>query len=323
MAGRGGPAHLAAALFLAVSGAQAASYGIVLDCGSTGTRVNIFYWEDPGGAVSQFTPTDELDEAALKASPGISSFSESPELLTDYFRPLLEQAARWVPAVLIPNTRVRALATAGMRLLSSTDQSAIWAGVQAAISNSSFAFEHGDAMTISGGYEGIFGWLSLRAILGVTGDEIGSLDLGGASTQITFPPPNGNILASAYEIGQVSGGYERIYSQSYMRFGQDQALLRAAELLVEDSGGLGTASMANPCFNAGYAVNLSVCSAGGCALRPFHGAPNHSACVALTARLLHRDYECLMPPCAVLGTYQPAVTRATRFYAYSAYVKEA
>ena len=82
MVGRGDPAPLAAALFLAVGGAQAASYGIVLDCGSTGTRVNIFYWEDPGGAVSQFTPTDELDEAALKASPGISSFSENPELLT-------------------------------------------------------------------------------------------------------------------------------------------------------------------------------------------------------------------------------------------------
>ena len=176
-------------------------------------------------------------------------------------------------------------------------------------------------MTISGGYEGIFGWLSLRAILGITGDEIGSLDLGGASTQLTFSPPDGNILASAYDIGQVSaGGSEQVYSQSYMRFGQDQALLRAAELLVEGNGGLGTSSVANPCFNAGYAANLSVCSAGGCALRPFHGAPNHSACVALTAQLLHRDYECLMPPCAMLGIYQPAVSRATRFYAYSAYV---
>ena len=54
----------------------------------------------------------------LEASPGISSFVSDPAGATPYFAALPRQAARWVPADKAPVTKVRALATAGMRLLS-------------------------------------------------------------------------------------------------------------------------------------------------------------------------------------------------------------
>eukprot|EP00664_Eupelagonemidae_sp_cell27_P009769 gene9769-3248_t len=98
----------------------------------------------------------------------------------------------------------------------------------------------------------------------ITNDStVGGLDMGGASTQITFAPANGVIVQDAYHIAQ-GGEASRVYSHSYMRSGVDQAALRYARVLAGAAPGANGTSLRSPCHNAGYAANVSVpCGGGG------------------------------------------------------------
>ena len=296
-------------------------WGIVVDCGSSGTRVHIYSWS--GSEIQEFTPPTPGDEALLSKTPGISTFATDPHGVIAYFSPLLVQAARWVPSAAQPLTRVRPLATAGMRLLSEAEQEPIWTAIDEAIDAS--AFMVGGSMTIAGEYEGLFNWLAIQHILGESASSdttFGGLDLGGVSTQITFRPTSGVILQSAYRL-VVNGSAARVYSHSYMRSGQTAAMLRVAQLLTDRDGSMDVyKSISTPCANAGLNVNYTVsCAAHGgpsTCMRQLVGAGDHNACRVLTDALLNRDNECLLPPCAAQGEYQPPPTGVT-FYAVSAF----
>lgn len=175
-------------------------WGIVLDCGSSGTRAHIFSWQDEASTISEFFPTSKEDEDLLRLKPGISSFATNPEGVREYITPLLEQVTRWVPREEQTATQLRAFATAGMRLLDAPVQEAIWAVLRDQFGKCPFAFESVDAATISGNYEGLFGWLAAREVLAPSGPSFGMLDLGGASTQIAFAPETGMILEDAYRV---------------------------------------------------------------------------------------------------------------------------
>jgi len=315
-----------AALLSPAAATSNVSWGIVMDCGSTGTRVRLYSWP-ASGEVSEFEPDDPDDQAALETTPGISSFASSPDGVADYLRPLLVQAARWVPAAAQASTRVRALATAGMRLLSEQEQAPIWAAAAAVIQAAPFSDDVA-ARTISGEYEGLFNWLSIRYILSRhpradLGDDalFGGLDLGGASTQITFVPSSGVILQDAYRV-TINGTTERVYSHSYMRSGQDQAQQRLAQRASDaDGSDAPFKALPSPCFNPGLALNFTVrCGtdgAGSC-VRQLVGGGNYTACRALATQLLELGSECLLSPCAAHGVYQPPPA-GVALYAVSAF----
>lgn len=334
---------LITALFSPVVGAVNAtnvSWGIVIDCGSSGTRVRLYSWRGPADDVSEFVPEDPGDQAALETTPGISSFAGSPDGVADYLRPLLAQAARWVPAASQPSTRVRALATAGMRLLSEQEQAPIWEAAAAVIREAPFSDDVA-ARTISGEYEGLFNWLSIRYLgdLGLLRGDVGGdgsapfggLDLGGASTQITFVPTSGVILGDAYRV-TLNGTTQRVYSHSYMRSGQDQAQQRLAQRAADaDGSDAPFKALPSPCFNRGLSLNFTVrcgndtrttdgaegAGAGSC-VRELVGRGDYAQCSVLVTELLALDNECLLTPCAAHGVYQPPPA-GVAFYAVSAF----
>ena len=318
--------------FLPALVAASWSYGIIADCGSTGTRVYIYKWSDTE-PLTEFIPVKQEDEDLLSKTPGISSFTGRPrDEIVSYFAPLLAQAARWVPAEAQPLTTVRALGTAGMRLLSEEEQTPIWAGIDAAIAASDFKFEVGNSQTLGGEYEGIFLWLAMslireRAPEAAPSALFGGLDLGGASTQITFPPASGVILGDAFRL-LVNGSATRLYSHSYMRSGQNQAIQRYAQALSDHDGcPAAFAALSSPCGNPGLDTNVTVSCApqGGPAqcVRRLVGTGDWSACKAHTNALLGLDNECLLHPCAAHGVYQPPLVQVTLYgvsaFFYTAY----
>ncbi|XP_051496873.1 ectonucleoside triphosphate diphosphohydrolase 4-like isoform X1 [Apus apus] len=207
------------------------NYGIVVDCGSSGSRIFVYCWPRHNG-----NPHDLLDikqmrdrdrkPVVMKIKPGISEFASSPEKVSDYISPLLSFAAEHVPRAKHKETPLYILCTAGMRILPESQQKAILEDLLTDIPvQFDFLFSDSHAEVISGKQEGVYAWIGINFVLGrfehtddedeavvevqVPGSEhreavfrkrtVGILDMGGVSTQIAYEVPKTVSFASSQQ----------------------------------------------------------------------------------------------------------------------------
>ncbi|KAL5532849.1 YND1 [Sanghuangporus sanghuang] len=190
-------------------------FGIVIDAGSSGSRLQIYSWRDPRLVRQEEGPkayyslsqvgkgTENPDDWVRKVEPGISSFAENPDDVAGHLAPLLDHAREHIPPSLHHETPIFLLATAGMRLLPPAQQDAVLnAACDFIRFHSHFKVEDVTASghcgssvrIISGEEEGLFGWIAVNYLMDqFTGNDdepttYGFLDMGGASTQIAFEP---------------------------------------------------------------------------------------------------------------------------------------
>nr|XP_038022959.1 ectonucleoside triphosphate diphosphohydrolase 4 isoform X2 [Anas platyrhynchos] len=241
------------------------NYGIVVDCGSSGSRIFVYCWPRHNG-----NPHDLLDikqmrdknrkPVVMKIKPGISEFANSPEKVSDYISPLLSFAAEHVPRAKHKETPLYILCTAGMRILPESQQKAILEDLLTDIPvHFDFLFSDSHAEVISGKQEGVYAWIGINFVLGrfehtddedeaivevhVPGSEnkeaifrkrtVGILDMGGVSTQIAYEVPKTeevakNLLAE-FNLGcdahQTEHVY-RVYVATFLGFGGNAARQR-------------------------------------------------------------------------------------------------
>ncbi|XP_041956624.1 ectonucleoside triphosphate diphosphohydrolase 4 isoform X1 [Alosa sapidissima] len=204
------------------------NYGLVIDCGSSGSRVFVYCWPRHNG-----NPHDLLDirqmrdqhrkPVVMKIKPGISEFATTPEKASDYIYPLLSFAAQHIPKFKHQETPLYILCTAGMRLLPESQQEAILEDLRTDIPvHFNFLFSDSHVEVISGKQEGVYAWIGINFVLGrfnhgdhdgeavvevqvPGGDQqeamvrkrtAGVLDMGGVSTQIAFEVPKSVSFAS-------------------------------------------------------------------------------------------------------------------------------
>ncbi|NXX34167.1 ENTP7 diphosphohydrolase, partial [Nicator chloris] len=201
------------------------NYGVVVDCGSSGSRVFVYFWPPHNG-----NPHDLLDIKQMrdrssrpvvkKIKPGISVTAAAPEQATPYLRPLLRFAAAHVPARKHKETPLYILCTAGMRLLPERQQAAILDDLVANVPlEFDFLFSKSHAEVISGKQEGVYAWIGINFVLGRFDHEdeedavvtvalgaqgksvvrkrtVGILDMGGASLQIAYEVPDSGAISS-------------------------------------------------------------------------------------------------------------------------------
>ncbi|KZP17865.1 hypothetical protein FIBSPDRAFT_792653 [Athelia psychrophila] len=193
-------------------------FGIVIDAGSSGSRLQIYSWKDPRSTLAEgdsrllhTLPKVEKgvqigEEWVSKVEPGLSTFADDPEGVGEYLAPLINHARAHIPPSAHANTPIFLLATAGMRLLTPHQQAHV---LQSScdylrllstfrIDDPSPAGPCGSSVRIiTGEEEGLFGWIAVNYLMdGFTGQETpgidrttyGFLDMGGASTQIAFEP---------------------------------------------------------------------------------------------------------------------------------------
>ncbi|NWW87473.1 ENTP4 diphosphohydrolase, partial [Rhynochetos jubatus] len=207
------------------------NYGIVVDCGSSGSRIFVYCWPRHNG-----NPHDLLDikqmrdknrkPVVMKIKPGISEFASSPEKVSDYISPLLSFAAEHVPRAKHKETPLYILCTAGMRILPESQQKAILEDLLTDIPvHFDFLFSDSHAEVISGKQEGVYAWIGINFVLGrfehtddedeaivevhIPGSEnkesifrkrtVGILDMGGVSTQIAYEVPKTVSFASSQQ----------------------------------------------------------------------------------------------------------------------------
>ncbi|XP_035658879.1 ectonucleoside triphosphate diphosphohydrolase 8-like, partial [Branchiostoma floridae] len=294
-------------------------YGVMFDAGSSGTRVYVYRWDQNNLPTKTADMTEMTITGTNRVRPGISSYvTDPPSVKTDLVR-LLNSAATVVPQELQGLTPVYLKATAGMRLLEPNDVDAIFDQINQLFEDSSqnpFKFERGWAKVISGEEEGVFGWITVNFLRGVFDsnsdqETVGALDLGGASTQITFVP-EGQIFANLFPLSISASRYD-LYTNSYLKFGQDQFRLQLYGLLYDQAADK-NAYIDNPCDLVGYNTTEDL---GENRTAKIQGTANNQQCGVLVRQLLALDDTCYTEPCAIAGVYQPPV-EGTVFYGTSA-----
>ncbi|XP_025954604.1 ectonucleoside triphosphate diphosphohydrolase 3 isoform X2 [Dromaius novaehollandiae] len=306
-------------------------YGIVLDAGSSRTTVYVYEWpaekENDTGVVSQ------IFKCSVKG-PGISSYENNPGALAKPFDDCLNKVKERIPIHLHKNTSAYLGATAGMRLLRLQNETAA-NGVLASIQNYFRAqpFEFRGAQIITGPEEGLYGWITANYLMGnflernlwrtwvhpYRKETMGALDLGGASTQISFIPedfqdnPNSTLQVKLY-------GYDyNVYTHSFQCYGRDEAEKRLLALLLQKSRA--SSSVDNPCYPQNYETAFtmkyfcdSLCTQ---SLRPanyypnqlvkFHGTGDPGLCQEMVSLLFNFTACRDRGECPFNGIHQPKV----------------
>ena len=189
--------------------------------------------------------------------------------VADHMMPAFDYAGKVVPSTFHDTTRVWYAATAGMRLLTITEQDAIYDALyQGLMDRSDFVFRgmrRDDIGTLSGDLEGFYGAVAANYLKGTinaaleldhmpTTDiprspaaPIGALDMGGSSTQIVFLPrhhvddveeescanPEENCMNPRKQpAGRMEG--RDFFATSYLSYGVDQFRERLWNTWIEE-----------------------------------------------------------------------------------------
>lgn len=146
-------------------------YGIVIDCGSSGSRVYVYQWPTHSGNPKELLQIEQLMDArgrpiVKKITPGLSTFGDNPSSSSTYIRPLLTYAAQHIPEEKHSETLLYILATAGMRVLPESTQRRILDELQTSIPKDfKFVVADNHFEVITGKQEGVYGWISVNYIL--------------------------------------------------------------------------------------------------------------------------------------------------------------
>uniref|UniRef100_A0A8C5WAK5 nucleoside diphosphate phosphatase n=1 Tax=Leptobrachium leishanense TaxID=445787 RepID=A0A8C5WAK5_9ANUR len=212
-----------------------ATYGIVFDAGSTGTRIHIYTFTQR----TTGTMLHLVGEVFESVKPGLSAFADRPHKCTDTVRSLLDLAQTVIPDTHWHRTTVIFKATAGLRLLPQHQAQALLSEVRSVLHASPFLVPDDSVSILSGSDEGILAWIAVNLLTGrLDGHHtVGILDLGGASAQITFLPLSKITLdetsqefLAKFELFNSS---YRLYTRSYLGLGLKVA--RLAVLGVSES----------------------------------------------------------------------------------------
>ncbi|NXH74227.1 ENTP8 diphosphohydrolase, partial [Hydrobates tethys] len=308
-------------------------YGMVFDAGSSHTSLFVYEWdsdkENDTGVVSQTLSCDVQGQ-------GISSYANDPPKAGDSLRECLDKALKVIPAAKQRDTPAYLGATAGMRLLREQNSSAadqVLAEVAKTMREYPVAFK--GARILTGEEEGAYGWITTNYLLDSftkyspkahtwvrpeAANFFGALDLGGASTQISFMPEGSGMNWNEASKLTLYGYNYNIYTHSYLCYGQNEMLKRLAkELIVESSS---STRVDHPCYPKDYneTVSLSSFRASPCTnwsdphltlsdrIVTLEGSGNASGCLAAVKKLFNFSACGQSQDCTFDGVYQPRVS---------------
>ena len=265
-------------------------YGIVIDAGSSGSRLHIFKWTDPSTfdalkhEAEQLKSVPKIEQSkdwTFKVSPGLSSYEhKTHKAFSHHIHPLLKEAEKIIPANKFRDTPVFIQATAGMRLIPEKKRNAILHDICSNIQKST-KFKMVDCASqvqiIDGETEGIYGWIGLNYLLGNFDNysmyskehfTMGFMDMGGASAQIAFVPSDKEGIShyksdiSTVYLRSMNGDIQEwdVFVSTWLGFGANQARTRYLAQLVNalpentnsyDDDDFTTRVISDPCMPRG------------------------------------------------------------------------
>ncbi|KAF7596383.1 Golgi apyrase [Aspergillus hancockii] len=313
-------------------------YGVVLDAGSSGTRVYVYRWLNNAAARKEADSKDlkslpeikTKPEWTKKIHPGVSSFVDRPEDIgPQHLAELLEHAQKIVPNDAIKDTPIFLLATAGMRLLPDMGRKTLLDQICSyARENSDFLLPDCDVhiQVIPGVTEGLYGWIAANYLLGSFDaperhdhgkghHTYGFLDMGGASAQIAFAPNSTETEKHANDLTMlrlrnVDGSTQehKVFVTSWLEFGVHEARRRYLESMQAASAIDNIKELPDPCLPSGLRTAIDgerlTAEQHGISLL---GTGKFDECLRQTYPLLDKDAPCPDQPCLLHSTHVPAI----------------
>ncbi|KAJ0718889.1 putative hydrolase [Helianthus annuus] len=260
---------------------QSTRFFVVLDCGSTGTRVFVYQAsvnhrkdgnlpillkslpEDP-----KTRPSSQSGRAynRKETEPGFDKLVRNVTGLTQAINPLLGWAEKQIPKHAHKTTSLFLYATAGVRRLPTGDSDWILNNAWSIMKKSSFVCKREWVKIISGTEEAYYGWIALNyhtRMLGANPKKqtYGALDLGGSSLQVTFESHDraNNETSLDINIGTVN---HHLSGYSLAGYGLNDAFDKSVVYLLKTSRDVtktditeGKAVVKHPCLQTGYNEN--------------------------------------------------------------------
>ena len=254
-------------------------YFVVLDCGSTGTRIYVYHasiqhkkYNSLPIAIKSLRnglhrrPRSQSGRAydRMETEPGLDKLVHNVSGLKGALKPLIRWAQKQIPVHAHRTTSVFLYATAGVRRLPSADSQWLLDNAWSVLKDSPFLCKKDWVKIISGTEEAYFGWISLNYYSGILGVRprkatYGALDLGGSSLQVTFESDQQlNSETSLYvRMGSLS---HHLTAYSLPGYGLNEAFGKSvAHLFKKKFGSSTNAGLANkkielkhPCLQSGY-----------------------------------------------------------------------
>lgn len=320
-------------------------YSLVFDAGSSHTKLFIYTW---AGAKLNETAIIKQIASFENSNPGISHFKDNPSQAAKSLEPYMEFAKDMVPKIEIPHTPVYLGATAGMRMLRQSNQSAsnaIFESIRNLFKKSGFQINNPiyQVRILSGEEEGAFSWITVNYLKGnvekngapalphilETSSTIGALDMGGASTQITFIPDSNYSIPENFTYRFSLYNHPlKVYTHSFLCYGVNEIIRKYHAVLAKASNGT-TTNISSPCWLKGSSKNDSSDNIfkTPCTFDPtysnvsmyyhFVGTANHTECQRIIDTLF--DFKnCPYKGCSFNKIYQPPVKNKS-FMAFSIY----
>ncbi|KAI9017477.1 nucleoside phosphatase GDA1/CD39 [Gaertneriomyces semiglobifer] len=293
-------------------------YAIVVDAGSTGSRIHVYSFNYCGGG----GPSLE-HELFRYVTPGLSSpIFETPTDAAASLDPLLRAAVDTIPKKARGCAPITVKATAGLRMLKDGKGDLILDAVRHKL-ETQYPFpimEPNGVEVMPGKEEGVYAWITVNYLLKKIGQPqrlptAAIMDLGGGSTQIVFEPNSQTPMEPGdhrYELKFGDFTYI-LYQHSYDGYGLMQGRHRVKTA--------GIASQSFPCYAVGHTEEY-VDDDG--VTHTIEGmGQRHDECHAFIGANLFSKDTCpahIQDSCSFAGVYQPSI--ATSFadndiYAFS------
>lgn len=234
-------------------------YGVVVDCGSSGTRAHIFRWKRRDGRQSnskiELLRDSQKKPLSKHITPGLSTLRDKPDNASEYMEPIMNFISESIPYERHIGTPIYFMATAGMRLLDESTQKKILSDITRDL-RAKYSFPRIKTQVITGQYEGAYSWLSVNVdrfyneTTRATPKSIGIIEMGGASTQVTFEVDSDNERMILEELKNSSASTTfrnelitldlskdtsvKLFATSFLGLGVNSARESAIDFLVRD-----------------------------------------------------------------------------------------
>lgn len=258
-------------------------FTIILDCGSTGTRVHVYEWSHDsrkgqenlpvvvhsvsGESAKIYGHENGLAYLRVQTEPGLDKFLYNESGLRVSIEPLLNWAEKHIPSYAHRKTPVFLLATAGLRKLPISDAKWILDKAWEILVSYPFMCQRSWVRVISGVEEAYYGWVALNYNMDMLGKThghktFGALDLGGSSMEVTFE--SGEETKGEYAVKLNIGSVEhQLYAYSLPAYGLNDAFEKSVILLhkklsersneeLHYSNNQMNLQIKHPCLQAGY-----------------------------------------------------------------------